>query len=179
MSQPQIPNHVKLIASIFSVENSLIDEVMIKLTEKFGSIDWTSPELFFDRTKYYAREMGWPLHRRFISFSGLIPAEELVKVKLATNEFEKEYLDHGNRQVNIDPGYISAERLILATGKNYIHRVYLTKGIYADLTLLFKKGGFRSVEWTYPDYANPDIIDYFNEIRKTYMAQIMEKRRLD
>jgi hypothetical protein len=71
------------------------------------------------------------------------------------------------------------ERLILATGKNYVHRVYLSKGIYADLTLIFRKGSFRPVKWTYPDYATPELIGFFNEIRKKYMEQLREMKRLD
>ena len=100
-------------------------------------------------------------------------------LKLKTNEIEQQHLIDGNRRLNIDPGYISPERLILATGKNYVHRVYLKKGIYADLTLVFQKGSFRPLKWTYPDYAAPEIIGFFNEIRERYMVQIREMRRID
>ena len=179
MSQPHEPDPVKLISSLFSPEKERIDTVIGEIAKIFGSVDWISPELFFDRTKYYAREMGWPLHRRFISFSQLIPADHLVEIKLKTNEIEEQHLREGSRMVNIDPGYISPERLILATGKNYVHRVYLKKGIYADLTLVFQKGSFRPLKWTYPDYAAPEIIGFFNEIRERYMEQIREMKRID
>jgi len=109
----------------------------------------------------------------------LIHPEALVEVKLQTNEIENAYLTRGNRRINIDPGYISPERLILATGKNYIHRVYLTKGIYADLTLIFKKGSFRPLEWTYRDYADPEMIGYLNELREAYMEKLREIKRID
>lgn len=135
--------------------------------------------MFFDRTQYYAREMGWPLYRRFVSFEELISPETLVELKLTTNAIENEYLFQGNRQVNIDPGYISAERLILSTGKNYVHRVYLGKGIYADLTLVFKRGSFRPLEWTYRDYSAPEMIAYFNELRSAYMEKRREMKRID
>jgi len=179
MSQPHEPDPVKLISSLFSPDKDLIDAVIGEIAKIFGSVDWISPELLFDRTKYYAREMGWPLHRLFISFSQLVPADHLVEIKLKTNEVEEHHLREGNRMVNIDPGYISPERLILATGKNYVHRVYLKKGIYADLTLLFQKGSFRPLKWTYPDYAAPEIIRFFNEIREQYMEQIREMKRID
>ena len=179
MSQPHEPDPVKLISSLFSPEKERIDTVIGEIAKIFGSVDWMSPELLFDRTKYYAREMGWPLHRRFISFSQLVLADHLVEIKLKTNEIEEQHLREGNRMVNIDPGYISPERLILATGKNYVHRVYLKKGIYADLTLLFQKGSFRPLKWTYPDYAAPEIIGFFNEIRARYMEQIREMKRID
>ena len=179
MSQPHEPDPVKLIASLFSPEKEIIDTVVGELSEIIGLVDWISPELLFDRTKYYAREMGWPLHRRFISFAQLVPADHLVAIKLKTNGIEEQYRREGNRLVNIDPGLISPERLILATGKNYVHRVYLSKGIYADLTLIFQKGSFRPVKWTYPDYATPELIGVFNEIRKKYMEQLRGMKRLD
>jgi hypothetical protein len=179
MSQPHEPDPVKLISSLFSPEKEIIDTVVGELSKIIGLVDWISPELFFDRTKYYAREMGWPLHRRFISFSQLVPADHLVEIKLKTNGIEEQYRREGNRLVNIDPGFISPERLILATGKNYVHRIYLSKGIYADLTLIFQKGSFRPVNWTYPDYATPELIGLFNEIRKKYMEQLRGTKRLD
>lgn len=179
MSQPHEPDPVKLIASLFSPEKELIDTVIDEISKLYGLVDWISPELLFDRTKYYAREMGWPLHRRFISCSELFPVDHLVEIKLKTNEIEQQYLREGNRMVNIDPGFISPERLILATGKNYIHRIYLSKGIYADLTLVFQKKSFRPLKWTYPDYADPQLISFFNEIRERYMEQVKEMKRID
>lgn len=175
MSTPEEPGRVKLITSLFSPRKELIHEVVNTMTDLFGPVDWMSPPLFFDRTRYYAREMGWPLHRRFITFQELIPPTDLISVKLETNKIEGEYLDGENRLLNVDPGYISAERLILATGKNYIHRVYLGRGIFADLTLIFKKGTFIPLEWTYRDYSDPEMIETLNQIRETYMNELREK----
>jgi len=175
MSRPTEPEHVKLISSLFSSEKELIDTIIKRLEEICGPVDWISPELFFDRTKYYAGEMGWPLHRRFISFENLISPDQLVDLKLKTNAIEREYLVDKNRRINIDPGYVTPERLILATGKNFTHRVYLSLGIYADLTLIFQKGCFKPLEWTYPDYADPEIIGYFNAVRKRYINQSRER----
>lgn len=172
MSNPREAEDVKLISSLFSPQNELIDKVIVELEKLFGPIDWISSELFFDRTKYYAKEMGWPLHRRFISFKNLIRSEDIVDTKLATNKVENKYLQDGKRRVNIDPGYVSLERLILATGKNYTHRIYLSKGIYADLTLIFQGGNFRPLEWTFRDYTGPEIIGFFNDIRERYKGQI-------
>ena len=179
MSQPREPDPVKLIASIFTPKEDLIREVINELSLRYGPVDWESPPMFFDRTRYYEREMGWPLHRRFVSFEYLISPDDIVNVKLETNELESRYLQEGNRLVNIDPGYIGLERLVLATGKNYVHRIYLRKGIYADLTLIYKKGSFRSLDWTYKDYANPKMIEMFNNVRKRYTEQLKERKRLD
>lgn len=179
MSQPREPDPVKLIASIFTPKEDLIWEVINELSLRYGPVDWESPPMFFDRTRYYEREMGWPLHRRFVSFEHLISPDDIVNVKLETNELESRYLQEGNRLVNIDPGYIGLERLVLATGKNYVHRIYLGKGIYADLTLIYKKGSFRSLDWTYKDYADPKMIEMFNNVRKRYTEQLKERKRLN
>ena len=179
MSKPEKSDEVKLIASLFSSEKALVERAIEQLVNIYGDADWISSEIFFDRTRYYEKEMGWPLHRRFLSFKNLIPPEMLVNVKLKTNEIEKTYLKGEKRRINIDPGYISLERLILATGKNYIHRVYLREGIYADLTLVFKRGGFVPLEWTYPDYAHPEMIACFNTIRAQYLDQLRGGKPID
>jgi hypothetical protein len=116
--------------------------------------------------------MGWPLFRRFVAFRDLIRPESIVEVKLRTNELENAFVRDGKRSVNIDPGYICLERLVLVTGKNYTHRIYLSKGIYADLTLLFQRGCFRPLPWTYQDYGDEGLISQFNEIRANYKAQL-------
>jgi hypothetical protein len=179
MSQPREPDPVKLVASLFSPQTDLVESVIEELAEMFGPVDFVGPQIPFDRTTYYAREMGWPLYRRFVSFENLVAAEQLPLLKLKTNQVEQRHLHEGRRQVNIDPGYLSPERLILATGKNYVHRVYLSAGIYADLTLLFQRGTFAALGWTYPDYRDPDTIQLFNGIRKTYMGQLKEMKRFD
>ena len=173
MSAPREPEDVKLVSSLFSPQEPLLGQVIRELQVSFGPVDWTSPPLCFDRTRYYEREMGWPLHRRFVSFRRLIRPEEIVQVKLMCNQTESKHSVAGKRQINIDPGYISLERLILATGKNYTHRIYLSKGIYADLTLVFRKGTFVTLQWTYRDYADPVVINYFNDVRARYKMQLM------
>jgi hypothetical protein len=172
VSDPKEADDVKLIASLFSPEERILEEVILEVQAMFGSTDWVSPPLFFDRTKYYEKEMGWPLHRQFLSFKRLIRPETIVEIKLQTNEIEKRYLQEGKRRVNIDPGYIALERLVLATGKNYTHRIYLSKGIYADLTLVFHQGSFQTLAWTYRDYADPMVIGYFNDRREHYKNQL-------
>jgi hypothetical protein len=172
MSAPRESDRVKLITSLFSAEKELIDQVIAELKETFGAMDVITPWLMFDRTRYYEKEMGWPLYRRFVTFRDLIPPEDLVNKKLATNSIEERYTITGKRRINIDPGYICLERLVLATGKNYTHRIYLGHGIYADLTLVFNKGTFKSLEWSYRDYADQESIAFFNNEREKYKNQL-------
>jgi hypothetical protein len=177
LSIPKKPPKVKLISSLFSPDEDLLGGVMQEMESHFGPTDWKSEKLVFDRTRYYANEMGWPLYRRFISFSRLIAPDALVDVKLLTNTLENGHLAKTRRTINIDPGYVSLERLILATGKNYTHRIYLSRGIYADLTLVFHAGTFKPLPWTYPDYADEKVIRYFNTVRAEYLHSLREGRK--
>ncbi|MBN2034187.1 MAG: DUF4416 family protein [Deltaproteobacteria bacterium] len=175
MSVPKEAERVKLICSIFSSRGEVLDMAIGRMEDMFGPLDWKSEGLFFDRTRYYENEMGWPLLRRFVTFRDLIDPEAIVEVKLRTNELEKVLSGAGRRSANIDPGYLCMERLVLVTGKNYSHRIYLSKGIYADLTLVFRKGCFRALPWTYRDYSDEHIIAQFDEIRGKYKAQLRGK----
>ncbi|NCP10109.1 MAG: GTP-binding protein [Deltaproteobacteria bacterium CG23_combo_of_CG06-09_8_20_14_all_51_20] len=172
MSEPREPLPVKLVASLFSEDSELIEKACSYLETFFGPLDWKSNEIPFDKTRYYEKEMGGPLLRRFVSFERLISYEEIADIKIRTNTYEKGLCVSGRRTINIDPGCISAERLILVTGKNYTHRVYLRRGIYADLTLIYQAGSFRGLPWTYPDYGDKAIIELFNGVRARYMEQI-------
>lgn len=175
MSTPKEAKKVKLISSLFSSEQELIERVIKEMEGYFGSVDWVSEKLVFNRTRYYEKEMGWPLYRRFISFSKLISPDYIVDIKLMTNKVENEHLVDKRRKINIDPGYISLERLVLATNKNYIHRIYLKKGIYADLTLIFYAGTFKPLAWTYTDYADEKVISYFNMLRDRDLKHFTEE----
>jgi hypothetical protein len=177
MSTPTKPSPAKLIASVISSKDNLISHACEELSKIYGKIDFISDLFPFNHTNYYHQEMGFPLWRRFISFCNLIPKNSIPDIKLKTNELERGLSNsQGRRRVNIDPGYISLENLILATGKNYTHRIYLDEGIYADLTLMFKEGGFRALKWTYPDYKSRKIIEIFNGIRERYRLQLKTDR---
>lgn len=172
MSHLTEPEDVQLICSLFSPEEDLVLRCLRELESIFGATDWVSPAIFFDRTRYYEKEMGWPLHRRFAAFRELIRPEALVDAKIQTQELEERHTREGKRRVNVDPGYLSLERLVLATGKNYTHRIYLSRGVYADLTLVFQRGTFRGLEWTYRDYGSPEMIEILNGIRERYKARL-------
>ncbi|MGD9022278.1 MAG: DUF4416 family protein [Deltaproteobacteria bacterium] len=172
MSIPREPTPAKLVISHFMQDKQLLGEVVKGLSKSFGPVDIVSSWLPFDQTDYYAAEMGRPLFRRLTSFGDLIKQDALSDIKCFTNELESRFSDKGNRLVNIDPGYIMAERFVLATGKNYTHRIYLKAGIYADLTLIYYKGRFRALSWTYPDYAGERIIRFLQSIRDKYMFQL-------
>jgi len=180
MSIPQPPKPAKLIVGFFLKEKSLAADVARDLSMRLGPVETISPWLKFDFTSYYEKEMGVPLYRRLMVFRKHVQQTRLVAVKHITNELEIKYQRGGGRQVNIDPGYLLPERLVLATGKNFTHRIYIGEGVYADLTLIYQKGAFRTLPWTYPDYADRRLIDFLTLVRNKYMVELKKtKNRSD
>ena len=172
MSQPRPPQPAKLIIGFFLKEKTLGPAVIEKLTGRFGDMDIVSEWMPFDQTTYYEPEMGAPLFRRMMAFETLVHQGELAKIKCTTNAIEKAFADHGGRAVNIDPGYLLLERLVLATGKNFSHRIYIGESIYADLTLVYRKGRFESLPWTFPDYAGQRIQTFLKRVRAKYAMDL-------
>ena len=169
MSLPQPPKPAKLVIGILLKEKALLPPLAVELSDRFGAIDMVSAWFPFDFTTYYAPEMGSPLFRRMLAFTDFIRQNDLVDIKMKTNAMECGYAVDGKRRVNIDPGYLVHERFVLATGKNYSHRIYLDQGIYADLTLVYRRGAFESLPWTYPDYAHHRLMSFLERVRKKYV----------
>lgn len=172
MSTPLPPDPAKLVTGLFTRERRLMQPVFEELSRQFGPIDTVSPWIPFDFTDYYEGEMGGPLYRRMVTFENLVNQGDLADIKRATNRIEQEKAAKGKRRVNIDPGYLLKERFVLGTGKNFTHRIYVGRGIYADLTLVYRNGGFRTLPWTYPDYADDRMIRYLTLVRKKYLADL-------
>ncbi len=180
MSTPRPATPAKLMVSILYREVRFRDQALTRLTERFGPVDFQSPELDFTHTTYYEREMGPGIRRILASFAPLVPRETLADTKLATNAIEQILADAGgNRRVNIDPGLVTVENLVLATGKNFSHRIYLGQGIYAEVTLIYRKGGFEALPWTYPDYAGADIQRILVEMRRRLLDALRHQRAGD
>ena len=120
--------------------------------------------------------MGKGIERWFYSFEKLVSPEELSRIKIRTNELEERHAVEGLRKVNYDPGLLDLNRLILATTKNVGHRIPLTDGIYAEVTLLYMKKAFHALPWTYPDYQSPEYIEILKEIRTLYRLKLKQQR---
>ena len=172
MSSPQTPKPAKLVLSLLTGDRALSGPVMEKMTDKFGRFDILSPWWPFGYTNYYEPEMGGKLERRMASFQAMILQADLPEIKLFTNGIESAFSADEKRRVNIDPGYLLPERFVLATGKNYSHRIYLDKGIYADLTLIYEKGRYRGLPWTYPDYTDALMTGFLGSVREKYIFDI-------
>lgn len=172
MSTPKPPQPAKLVIGLFTKAKERADDVCNRLQERYGPIDLISRWFDFSFTDYYQAEMGAPLFRRVFAFERLIAQEQLAPIKCHTNTVETEFSRQGRRLVNIDPGYLLYERFVLATGKNYTHRIYIGHDIYADLTLIYQKGAYRPLPWTYPDYASPQMGDFLMKVRRKYGADL-------
>jgi len=173
----QIKRHqpVKLIIGFIFKEEDILNKAKTILERQFGKIDFASQILTFGHTSYYEKEFGKELRRRFISFKELVSPCGLPKIKIITNKIEHKLSINKCRLINIDPGYLNLSKLVLASTKDYKHRIYLNKGIYAEVTLFYQNKAFQYWEWTYPDYKTAEYIAIFNEIREIYAEQIENK----
>ena len=164
---------VKYFAAITYTPDFSLTPLLRLLEKEILSVEKHSQNFDFSQfTDYYSSEMGNKLVKEFITFEDLKPADLLPKIKITTNEIEGRFLRELHRQVNIDPGYVCAAKVVLATTKDYDHRLYLGDGIFGDVHLRFQKGKFNPSEWTYPDYRQPMILDFFKEIRELYLSQL-------
>ena len=156
----------------FGIYESALKDVI----ENFNSIKIVSEEYLFSHSIYYKEEMGENLKKRFLVFENMIERDYLVEVKKITDEIEKKYLDEkGNRKINIDPAILNLENFILATNKNFTHRIYLRDGVFADLTLIYKKKkGYTELDWTYADYSSEETKSFLNNVRDLFYNRLIE-----
>jgi hypothetical protein len=170
----QDPPPVKLVCGILYHDEARLPAGIQDLADRFGVIDYRSSTLPFEYTDYYFEEMGRPLWRVFVSFRELVDSASLAAVKRATGELEDSYArSNGSRRVlNLDPGYVTASAFVLATAKNYSHRIYLGSGVFAQQELLFERKRIRTLDWTYPDYRSREYQEILKEIRRIYLGQI-------
>ncbi len=178
MAEPHPFSLVKLVCGIIANEERAFQRSREKLARYYGAIDLESAQFSFDLTDYYERQMGKGLKRQFISFEKLISPTSLSEIKLQTIGLEvemKEELKASHRIVNLDPGYLTSSALVMATAKDFAHRIPLQHGIYAHLELLFGKNEVRTLDWTYPDYRKGGYQDFFLRVRRIYLAQLKKK----
>jgi hypothetical protein len=176
MGMPSSPAPVKLIVGLLAASDDLLGEAAKALSQRFGPVDAFSTPSTWGFSDYYRSEMGDFIRRQFISFERLIAPGQLAEVKHLTNEMENAWHTESGRRVNIDPGYIAATKLVLASTKDAVHRVYLGDGIYAEATLHFGHGSLQPYPYSYRDYAAADAIAFFNAVRASYLVQLRESR---
>lgn len=176
MSRPREPLAAKLVCSVLSADmDAFWPTAVAALEARFGPVEIAYPPIPFAFTHYYDKELGSPIVRRLLAFARLVPQAVLAEAKLATNALEERLAGpDGRRRVNLDPGLLTQERLVLATGKNFTHRIYLGQGIFGDLTLVFQAGSWQTLPWTFPDYASAGMRHLFDDIRRRYRRDLRE-----
>ncbi len=160
----------------------VLAEALSRLKELVGSFDLVSPEYHFPHLEnYYSTEMGKPLYRLYLSGERLLEADPCsgdlnpVKLKLLSMEIEKELSINGERVVNIDPGWVDKSHLFLTTRKERGGRIYLGKGIFAEMEYLYFGKDFKDLFWTYEDYRRREVKNFFLTVRKKYLKQLKER----
>jgi hypothetical protein len=153
---------------------TLIENALSALEPGFGAVDLSSRTFPFTHSDYYRNEMGEGLLKRFCSFHRLVDPAELVNLKLRAIAHERQSLVEGtlNRTVNVDPGYLDKTKLVLTTTKNAYHRIYLGSGVYGDVELVYRSGGFTCLEWTFSDYKDGLAAEFFWQVRERYLEQL-------
>ena len=167
----------KLIVGILTTLYDRIDEIIKTLSDEIGEIDFVSDLMDFNYTDYYNSEMGDNIKRLFVSFRKHADPSSLAKIKIHTNYLERLFItrDHENnelRKVNFDPGMLCSSRLILASTKDNVHRIPLSDGIYGEVTLIYRRGKFEHLPWTYADYKSDEYSIVLSRIRDIYKADL-------
>ncbi len=170
MAQPTAPSGALLLLAAFSRHRAALDWARDRATATWGPVAMESDAFRFDQTDYYEPTMGKDLRKIFFAFDRPFDQGDLSEIKLLTNRWEEEYAasaDHGEpRPLNLDPGYITLGKLVLASTKDYAHRIYLSRGIYAEITLYWRHAAWQSHEWTFADYRREDYQRFFSQCRE-------------
>jgi len=166
------------VVAISSRYPAALDWAESTLTVNWGTLIRKSPVFDFDQTAYYEKTMGKNVKKQLLAFAGLMDPSQLADSKHQSNHWEQQFKQNNHfpddRPLNIDPGYLTQAKLILATTKDRDHRIYLDKGIYAEVTLFYKGKIWNSSRWTYPDYCLPEYHHFFSECRKYLRKQLQE-----
>src|SRR5499426_2338236 len=171
------PAQVKLFCALLVAPTLPLEEIETVLVENYGVIVLRSTPMPFTQTAYYEREMGANLTRLYVAFDPLISIAALATVKHMTNQLEARWAtSHGQRRVNIDPGYLDLAKVVLASTKDHSHRLYIGDGICAEVTLRYRQHAFQPWEWTYPDYRVPATLTFFQQLRALYKGQLRPLR---
>jgi hypothetical protein len=172
------PKLVKLIIGILASERKVLSAAMEAIEDRFDRVDLASDVWPFTHTQYYKDQTGPNILRQFVSIDRLIDPGKLSKIKHKTNKLEQKLAAKLKiplpRPVNLDPGIIEPSKLILASTKNYSHRIYIGKKIFAEVTLIFDKGYWRPLPYTYLDYRQECYFEFFEKVRTRLLEQLKQ-----
>jgi len=159
------PSDVKLFAGIMFRRDFDLGAALEPMISSYGAIEMDYGPVEFSWSDYYAEEMGGGLLKYYAVFREPTDRARLPQIKSHTNDIEGRFSREGKRAVNIDPGYLTKDKLVLASTKDFYHRLYLGAGIFGEVTLHYSKGCFRFFSWTYPDYQEPEFLKFLEAAR--------------
>ncbi len=170
------PEPVKLIIGILAADAGCLTAARDRVLSEFGPADLIGDIWPFTQTDYYADQAGEHILRQFVTIDKLIDPGELAAIKHKTNKMEQTLaaqLDIGlPRPVNLDPGYIELSKLVLASTKNFSHRIYIGDNMYAEVTLTYSKETWIDYRYTFADYKQSRYHDFFSKARERLLEQI-------
>ncbi len=166
----------KLLCGVLFTDEQLLAKAKELLMQKYGVIDFESEFFKFDVSDYYKPEMGWPIQRKIWSFEKLINPKDIARIKIECNQIEDELAINGKRKVNLDPGYMDYDKIVLASAKYNWQKIYLNHGIYSDLTLRYEKGNYFPFPWSFPDFKEGHYNKTLLSIREIYKSQMKDKK---
>lgn len=170
MGQIQSPKPVLLLIAVSSRYDEALAWAEERSVAEFGPLALKSEAFDFTETDYYRESMGTELKKQFLTFADLNDPGDLARIKCLTNQWEEEYAAAAghpeSRPLNLDPGYLTQAKLVLASTKDHAHRLYLGRGIYAEFTLQYRGKNWQACEWTYPDYQRSDYQAFFTLCRE-------------
>lgn len=174
------PHPVLLLVAVSSRYEAALQWARDKIGAGFGTLGAVSEAFAFNETDYYTATMGTDLLKQFIVPAQSIDPGRLPTIKRLTNDWELEYASHADhpepRPLNLDPGYLTLAKLVLASTKDHAHRIYLADGIYAEVTLGYRGNAWQPFGWTYPDYRRVDFQRFFTECRELLKSDSMSKK---
>jgi hypothetical protein len=164
------PAPVLLLVAVSSRYEAALGWARARIEQQRGPLALVSDAFDFTETDYYTATMGDALKKQFVTCRQLLDPGQLAAIKRETNAWEAEYATLGAhpepRPLNLDPGYITPAKLVLASTKDHAHRMYLADGIYAEVTLAFRGKRWQPLDWTYPDYRRADFQEFFTRCRQ-------------
>lgn len=175
------------VMAVSSCHDEAFDWAIEKAASQWGRLLLQSERFDFSETRYYAKSMGENLQKQLLAFEELIQQDLIVESKLESNQWEDEFRSlkswDQERPINLDPGYLTEAKLVLATTKDRDHRIYLRQGIFAEITLFFQGNRWQGSRWTYPDYKRSDFHEFFDQcrqlLRERYANDAFEKGEKD
>ena len=178
MGLPTSPSPALLLLGAFSRYDAALGWARQRAVRAWGPLARESRPFEFNQTDYYEATMGRDLQKVFFAFARPFDPAELVAIKLETNRWEEEYARASShpepRPLNLDPGYLSLGKLVLASTKDFAHRIYLDRGIYAEVTLHYRHHRWRHHEYTFADYRRDDYQEFFSECRRYLHDRVRE-----